>query len=128
MRPGAAESAWSALRRWPDAIAIKKTVLIVSSLSEASARGSNTPGRLHAGRSFRAGGRFRKKARIKPLRDGAIEIHEPSAKPVWKAAIADLYPRIVEIERPLSKRAIKKNRPRPSEVPNGETPRVIRTN
>ena len=63
MWPGAADSAWSALRRWPDAIAIKKTVLMVTSLSEASARGSkgafprasNTPGRLHAGRRFRAG-------------------------------------------------------------------------
>ena len=66
---GAAGSARSALRRWPDAIAIKKTVLIVTSLSEASARGSkgafarasNTQGRLHVRRNFRAGGRSKKK-------------------------------------------------------------------
>ena len=44
-------------------------VLIVTSLSEASARGSkgafarasNTQGRLHVGRNFRAGGRSKKK-------------------------------------------------------------------
>ena len=118
MWSGAAENALRALWRLPDVIGIKTTVWIVTSLSEASAIGSegafarysNTPGRLHAERSFRASGRFRKKARTKTAqRRGCRNTGAVRKKPVRKAAVADLYPRIVEIDRPLSKRAIRKS-------------------
>ena len=48
-------------------------------------------------------------------------------KPVWMAAIADLYPRILENQATLIKKGAQKT-PRPSEVPNGDPPPEIRTN
>ena len=106
--PGAVESACSALRRCPEAIATKNTVLIVKSLSEASARGSksglasasSTAGRLHEGSSFRARGRFKKRAGTRLPKHGAVDTQVPSSKPLWIAAMAERYPRIVEINRP----------------------------
>ena len=95
--PGADDSACSALRRCPEAMVTKKTVLIVRFLREASARGSKgalviaskTAGRLHEGSNLRTGGRFRNRARNKLLRHGAVDTQVPSANPEWIAAIAD---------------------------------------
>ena len=95
--PGAADKACKALRRWPDAIAKRKTVLIVTSLSEASARGSKgalasaskTRGRLHDGSNLLVGGRSKKKARTRPVKEGAVVILDPSPKPAWTTAKAE---------------------------------------
>ena len=130
MWPGAAGSARSALRRWPDAIAIKKTVLIVTSLNEASARGSkgafarasNTQGRLHVGRNFRAGGRSKKKRAPNQSETVPVGTHEPSGKPVWMAAIADLYPRILENQATLIKKGAQKTATSVRGAERGSTP------
>jgi len=94
MWPGAADSACRALRLCPDAMATRNTVLIVTSLSDASANGSKgalarasrTFGRLHEGSSFLTGGLLRKRARNSLPRVGESETLCPSA---CTAAIAE---------------------------------------
>ena len=86
--------------------------------SEAEDKGSNggrasaskTLGRLQEGVKTLERGRSRKKERNNIDNWGALVTEEPSGNPEWTAEIADLYPRIVEIALPLSKRVIKKIR------------------
>ena len=100
------------LRLCPDAIAIRKAVLIVMLRREALASGSkgglasasNTLGRLQEGKSFLVEGLFRKKALNSFVKVGALETMEPSSNPLCTTAIADLYDRKVGKAKPLSKR------------------------
>ena len=111
------ESACRAQRRCPKAMASKNTVLTVTSFRDASRRGSkgglaraaSTAGRLYDGRSFRTGSRFRKRAHTRRPRHGAVETPVPSENLVYVAAIAERYPRMVDTERPLSKREMRKS-------------------
>ena len=96
--PGSIERAWRELRRWPEATARRKTVFKVRWNKEALWRGSkgeevkerSTKGRLQEGIKDREGGRFRKNDFKSLVRKGELETVEPSGKPAWKEAMADL--------------------------------------
>ena len=97
MCPGETVKAWRELRLCPEAIAIKKAVLIAKLWREVSERGSkgglaralSTADKLHEGAKDLVGGRFKKKDFNKLEIIGEFDTEEPSENPRCKAAIAE---------------------------------------
>ena len=96
------------LTLWPKAKATKNVVYNVRRRRDAKCNGSKgveakalrTAGKLKAGRSV-LGGLIRKKDLIKQVRNWEFVTEEPSQKPLWHEAMADLKDLRVARAKPL---------------------------
>ena len=98
MCPGSIQRAFKELTLWPEAMATKNAVFNVSRRRDALCNGSKgaeartlrTAGKLQAGTSVLEGGLFKKKDLTKRVRKAEFVTEEPSLKPLWHEAMADL--------------------------------------
>ena len=105
------------LLRRPEAMVSKNVVLTERSSKEQLCIGSKggrdkarrTRGRSHRGPNLRVGGRCRKKDFVNRHKKREVETVSPFSNPRWMAAMADLYPLIVDKERPSSKSKTRKS-------------------